>query len=176
MTPQTWLVGLVALALAGCSVTAPINYAPSSVLTASGTVAVSEFRYLPADAGEVAANQIKNTAPLGSIKIDRDVKDLIRNAVFAELRQVGVKMEHPARTLTGEILEFLMDDVGFNVDWTLRIRYTVVGGGPAPTYEAEKVVKRRTDKFVNIFGSLNETIKLNVEELIKDPAFLAAIR
>jgi len=29
---------------------------------------------------------------------------------------------------------------------------------------------------VNVFGALNETIKKNIEELIKDPAFIAATK
>ena len=170
-----WL-GCCAVLLAGCATVAPVNYAPSSVLSASGTVAVSEFRYLPAEARRVDPNQIRNTA-MGSIKIDRDVKDFVRNAVFAELRFVGIKLDDPGRTLSGDIVEFLIDDLGYSIDWTLTVRYRVTGAAPAALlFESEKVTQRKTAKFVNAFGALNETIKLNAEELIKDPAFIKAIQ
>ena len=165
-----------AVLLAGCATVAPVNYAPSSVLSASGAVAVSDFRYLPAEAKVVDPNQIRNTA-MGSIKIDRDVKDFVRNAVFAELRFVGIKPEDPTRTLSGDIVEFLIDDLGYSIDWTLTVRYRVTGAAAdPPLFESEKVTQRKTAKFVNAFGALNETIKLNAEELIKDPAFLKAIQ
>ena len=162
--------------LTGCVTAAPVNYAPSSVMTASGSVGVSSFKYVPADSGAVAPNQLKNTA-MGDVKIDRDVKDFFRDAVFAELRFVGVKLDDKTRTLSGDILEFLVDDLGYSIDWTLRVRYQVAGAdGAGPLFNAEKIVKRKTAKMVNPFGALNETIKLNVEELIKDPAFIKAIK
>jgi uncharacterized lipoprotein len=167
---------LVAVALlAGCAAPAAVNYAPSSVLSAKGAVSVSSFRYLPAEKKAVQPNQIRNTA-MGDVKIDRDVKDFVRDAVFAELRFVGVTLNDPRRTLTGEIVDFLIDDLGYSIDWLLKIRYVVAGpSGGAALYEAEKTSQKKTAKFVNPFGALNETIKLNVEELLKDPAFIKAI-
>jgi uncharacterized lipoprotein len=164
------------LLVGGCAPAhSPVNYAPGSVLTATGAVGVSGFRYLPADSGAVATNQIKNTA-MGSIKIDRDVKDFFRDAVFAELRFVGVKMGENSRTLSGDIVDFLIDDLGYSIDWTLRVKYRVTATGTAsPLFESEKLIQRKTAKFVNPFGALNETIKLNIEELIKDPNFTRAI-
>ena len=163
--------------LAGCATApAPVNYAPSSVLSATGSVSVVDFRYLPYESGAVAKNQIKNTA-LGKIEIDRDVKDFVRDAVFAEFRFVGVKLDNRNRTVGGDIAEFLVDDLGFNVDWTLRVRYLVKEvGDNKMLFESEKVVQRRTAKFVNPFGALNEIIKLNVEQLLKDPEFIKVIQ
>ena len=62
---------------------------------------------------------------MGEIKIDRDVKVLIRDAVFSELRFVGIKTNDPSKVLSGEIEEFLIDDLGYSIDWTLRIKYLV---------------------------------------------------
>jgi uncharacterized lipoprotein YajG len=170
-------------ALAGCAgAPVPVNYAPSSVMTASGSVAVSDFSYLPAEAkpaspeaAVTAPNQIRNTA-MGSILIDKEVRVFVRDAVFSELRLVGVKVADEKRVLTGAIEEFLCDDLGYNIDWTFRVKYRVAdkASGQA-VYEGTKSVQRRTSKFANAFGALNETVKLNVEELLKDPAFLAAI-
>jgi hypothetical protein len=171
-------------ALTGCAgAPVPVNYAPSSVMTASGSVAVSDFSYLPAEAKPaspeavaVAPNQIRNTA-MGTILIDKEVRVFVRDAVFSELRFVGVKLNDEKRVLKGTIEEFLADDLGYNVDWTLRVKYTVTDKASGQgLYAGTKNIQRRTSKFSNAFGALNETVKLNVEELLKDPGFLEAIR
>ncbi|HYG42943.1 MAG TPA: hypothetical protein VEA17_08480 [Bordetella sp.] len=126
----------------------------------------------------IEPNQIRNTA-MGSILLEKDIKDLVRDATFAELRFMGVKVNGTAQAtrLTGDIQEFLIDDLGYSVDWTLRIAYVVVDkAGDKPVYQSTKEIKRRTTKFANFFGALNDTIRLNIEELVKDPAFLAAIK
>jgi hypothetical protein len=173
---------LISTLLSGCASGpgAPVNYAPSSVMTVAGALSVGDFSYLPfekqaKDKTPIVSNQIRNTA-LGDIKIDRDIKVFVRDAVFAELRFVGIKVNDPNRILKGEIEEFLIDDLGYSVDWTLRIRYVLTDAVAQKTlYDGVKTIQRRTAKFVNPFGALNETIKLNVEDLLKDPAFLKAI-
>lgn len=163
-----------AVTLAGCATTLPVNYAPSSTMSATGSIAVAPFTYLPATSGQVEANQVRNTA-LGNIKFEQNVDMLVRDAVFKELRFVGVDVRDQDRKLSGEIQEFLIDDLGYSVDWTLRIRYQLADGSGQP-YDSVKEIKRNTNKFANVFGALNETIKLNVEELLKDPAFIQAIQ
>jgi hypothetical protein len=134
---------------------------------------VAEFRYLPALNGQVKPNQIRNTA-LDDLFFDQEIGAFFKDTVFKELGLVGVKTESTARTLTGEVREFLIDDLGYNVDWTLRVLYRV--RGPEKTlYESEKVTQRRTVKVGDPFATMNETIKLNIDEIIKDPAFVKAI-
>lgn len=162
-------------ALSGCSTPAPLNYSPSSVLTASGATTVSNFIYTPAVTGKVQPNQIQNTA-LGSVIVDQNIDSFFRDAVFKELRFVGVKTESTTAVLTGNIKTFLIDDLGYSVDWTLVVEYTVKNAKGEKLYTAEKSTRRNTAKFVNVFGALNETVKLNIEEIIKDPAFLKAIK
>ena len=176
-----WAAQLCAaiLALSGCvSAPIPLNYAPSSVKSATGSLSVGDFRYLPAEAGapkQLPPNQIRNTA-LGTIKIDKDVSVFVRDAVFAELRFVGVKTNDPVRILTGDIEEFLVDDLGFNVDWTMRVKYTLTDvASKSVTFSAVKTTQRKTAKFANPFGALNETVKLDVEQLLDDPDFIKAI-
>lgn len=171
---------LCVLALTGCSTApVPVNYAPSSVKSASGHLSVSDFSYLPASStavNPVAENQIRNTA-MGEIKIDRDVKKFVRDAVFAELRFVGLKTDDTSKVLKGDIEEFLIDDLGYSIDWTLRIRYTLEDADSKQVlYTGSKNTKRRTAKFANAFGALNETIKINVEQLIDDPDFIQSIQ
>jgi uncharacterized lipoprotein len=163
-----------ALFLPGCVTTIPMNYAPSSTMSAEGAVSVGSFDYLPAIKGRVEPNQIRNTA-IGDAKFDKNVDSIFRDAVFKELRFVGVDVSDNELQLGGEIQEFLIDDLGYSIDWTVRVKY-VVSDASGVRYEAVKEVERTTNKFVNVFGSLNETIKLSVEELLKDPAFVDAIR
>lgn len=170
------LTATTALSLSGCAnLPAPVNYSPSSSLTANGSVTVSDFKYLPAMDGKIAPNQLKNTA-LGSIKLDKNIDVFYRDAVFKELRFVGVKVDDPNRKLTGEIKEFLVDDLGYSVDWTVDVHYQVTDTKTgAVLYEGEKVTKNKTAKFVNVFEALNQQIRSNIEDLIKDQAFIKAI-
>lgn len=167
------LLGSILL-LASCVSTVPINYAPSSVLSANGTVKVESFSYLPAQAGTVKSNQIRNTA-MGNVFMEKDVSTIVRDAVFAELRFVGVKVGTEGNVLTGEIQEFLIDDLGYSVDWTLRVRYLLRDESGNVIYDEVKSVERKTNKFANAFGALNETIKLSAEEIIKDEDFIRAV-
>lgn len=167
------------LVFAGCaSQPLPLNYAPSSVLSLSGSVTVVEFKYLPALAADtkITPNQIRNTA-LGKIKFEQPIAQIFKEAVFKELRFVGVRLDNPDRELGGEVEEFLIDDLGYSVDWTLRVKYTLLDKKTGRVlYESVKNTQRKTNKFANAFAALNETIKLNIEELIKDQAFGQAIK
>jgi uncharacterized lipoprotein len=170
------LIALAAVALTGCGTNKlPLNYAPTSVLTASGEARVDQFDYAPARGGKIKSNQIRNTA-IGNLYFEQDIAVIFKDAVFKELRFVGVKMDAGNATISGEIEEFLIDDLGYSVDWTLRVRYQVKDASGAVVYESVKNIQRNTNKFANVFGALNETIKLNIEEIIKDPAFLKTIQ
>jgi hypothetical protein len=50
----------------------------------------------------------------------------VHDAVFAELRVMGAKMDNPSKVLSGDVEEFLIDDLGYSVDWTLRVKYTLI--------------------------------------------------
>jgi uncharacterized lipoprotein len=167
--------------LAGCG-TNPgltVTYAPLSTKAISGNINVGSFAYLPSNPGTpkaVPADVIRNTA-MGEIKIDKNVSAFVRDAVFLELRAMGAKMNHPSKTLSGEIEEFLIDDLGYSIDWTLRIKYTITEQGSSNVvYQAVKNTQRKTAKFGNPLGALNETIKINVEQLTDDADFVNAIK
>lgn len=168
------------MVLAGCaSPPIPMNYAPASTKSINGSLSVGSFTYLPAMPGApkmVASNVIRNTA-IGELKIDKDVNVFVRDAVFLELRAMGAKVNNPSKVLTGEIQEFLVDDLGYSIDWTLRIKYSVTdANAQTTTYTSVKESKRKTAKGPNPFGALNETIKLNTEQLVDDPEFIKAIQ
>lgn len=168
----------VALLLGGCaSQPLPLNYAPSSVLSLEGKVNVVEFKYLPAlNNPKIKPTQIRNTA-LGSAIFEQPIDKIFKEAVFKELRFVGVKLDNFNLSLGGEIEEFLIDDLGYSVDWTLRVKYVVTDKESGKVvYESVKNTQRKTNKFANVFAALNETIKLNIEDLIKDSAFAETIK
>jgi hypothetical protein len=167
-----------ALLLGGCATQPlPLNYAPSSVLTLEGRVNVVEFKYLPTlNNPKIKPTQIRNTA-LGNAIFEEPIDKIFKEAVFKELRFVGVKLDSVTLSLGGEIEEFLIDDLGYSVDWTLRVKYVVTDKESGKVlYESVKNTQRKTNKFANVFAALNETIKLNIEDLIKDPAFAGTIK
>ena len=166
-------LALALLLLTGCTTILPLNYSPSSGLSATGSVRVAEFRYLPALNGKIKPNQIENTA-WDDLYFDQEIGAFFRDAVVKELGLVGVKTDSKSRTLTGEVREFLIDDLGSNVDWTLRILYRVRSPDKM-LYESERITQRRTAKGGDPFKPMYETIRLNIEETIKDQAFLKAI-
>ncbi len=139
------------------------------------SLSVSGFKYLPALNGQVEPNQIRNTA-LGILQFDQNIDVFFRDAVFKEFRFVGLKLDRKDRVLTGEIEDFLIDDLGYSIDWTLIVHYVIKSTQSGEIlFDSKKTIKRNTAKFVNVFGALNETIKLNVEELLKDKAFTKAV-
>jgi hypothetical protein len=166
---------VVALSLGGCGAPASLNYLPSSAMTASGSLSVSDFKYMPAIEGKVKADQIR-TNRLGIPIFDKNIDVFFKEAVFKEFRFVGIKMEDNNKILGGEIQEFIME-VGFEVDWTLRVKYELYNKKTgALIYETTKLTQRRTQKFYNPSGDLNYTVKLNIEELLKDRQFADSIK
>jgi uncharacterized lipoprotein len=178
-THRLALLSAVVLGFPACGTSpVPVNYAPSSTMSNIGSTGVAPFSYAPAEPGSphpVAADQIRNTA-MGDVHIDREVRVFVRDAVFTELRLTGIKTDDRTRLLNGQIQEFLMDDLGYSVDWTLRIKYWLTDATTHKVvFASVKETRRKTAKFVNVFGALNETIKLNAEALMEDPAFKTAI-
>ncbi|HEY3644213.1 MAG TPA: hypothetical protein VGM16_02645 [Gammaproteobacteria bacterium] len=172
------------LALGGCANgPVPVTYSPASTLSATGDVTVGTFNYDPAEKGttnkngnliKVQPNQIRNTA-IGSIMIAEPVGQYVQEAVFKELRFVGVKLDNKNLVLTGEIQDFLADDLGYSVDWTLVTHYVVKDQGGKTVYDGPKTTKQKTAKFINFNEALNTTIQKNIADLIQDPDFIKAI-
>ena len=164
----------LAFLVAGCTTTAPVDYSPTSTMTAKGAVQVDGFRYLPALDSKIKPNQLKNTA-MGPILLDHNIDAFYRDAVFKELRFVGVNVSGGDLHLSGDIKTFLVDDLGFNVDWTIDVQYIVKKADGTTVYDSEKFTKNRTAKFANAFQVLNTQMKDNIEELLKDQEFIKAI-
>ncbi|GKS97703.1 hypothetical protein [Acidovorax sp. SUPP2825] len=170
----------VAFSLVGCGTPTglTIDYAPSSTKTAQGNINVGDFKYSavnPKTSQPMPQDVIRNTA-MGEIKLDRDVSKFVRDAVFNELRFVGVKIVPAGILLTGDIEEFFIDDLGYSIDWTYRVKYKLEDKTTGKTvYTSVKTIQRKTNKFGNPLGILKENIKMSVEELLEDPEFIKAI-
>lgn len=170
------LVSFVAT-LAGCSgQPLTVTYTPSSTLTAEGSMDVGSFSYRPSEINpDIRPNQIRNTA-IGSILFDDSIANYFERAVFTEARFTGIKVGKSDTKLTGEIKEFLADDLGYSVDWTLDVEYVVTHKDGAVCYSRSHDVRKTTNKFVNIIGSLNEVMRLNIERVISDKNFIDCIQ
>ena len=135
---------------------------------------MGDFKYQPAIDGKVKPNVIHNTA-MGTVLLEKNVDVFFRDALFTELRFVGIKVGTGDRQLTGTIKQFLIDDLGYSVDWTLDVDYIVKDASGKAIYESDKLTKNHTAKFANAFVALDNQIKDNIEMLVKDPDFIKAI-
>jgi len=174
LTATLLLWGVTMLFVEGCAKIS-MSYLPGSTSKVSGDVSVADFKYLPAETGKVKPFQIRNTA-WGNLKFNKDISVFFKDAVSQELRFAGVKLDDKTRVLSGEIEDFLIDELSYNADWTLKVRYLVKNMRTGEiAYTSTKTTQRRASKLVNLNSALNEMIKLNMEELFKDEAFIKAI-
>ena len=174
LTATLLLWGVTMLFVEGCAKIS-MSYLPGSTSKVSGDVSVSDFKYLPAETGKVKPFQIRNTA-WGNLKFNKDISVFFKDAVSQELRFAGVKLDDKTLVLSGEIEDFLIDELSYNADWTLKVRYLVKNMRTGEiAYTSTKTTQRRASKLVNLNSALNEMIKLNIEDLLKDEAFIQAI-
>jgi len=153
----------------------PLSYLPSSVNKVSGSVSISNFKYFPAETGEVKPFQIRNTA-LGKLKFDKNIDIYFRESVSMELRFAGVTLDNKTRVLNGEIEYLLIDDLSYDADWTLIVHYLIKDLQTGDiVYSSTKSTQCKASKLMNVNSALNDIIKLNIEELMKDEAFIKAI-
>jgi uncharacterized lipoprotein len=174
LTAILLLFGIVMFCVEGCA-RIPLSYLPSSVNKISGSVSISNFKYFPAETGKVKPFQIHNTA-LGKLKFDKNIDIYFRESVSMELRFAGVKLDNKTRVLNGEIEDLLIDDLSYNADWSLIVHYLIKDLQTGDiVYSSTKSTQCKASKLMNVNSALNEIIKLNIEELMKDEAFIKAI-
>jgi len=141
-----------------------------------GSETVGNFVYVPAQQGKLKDNQIQNTA-IGSILLDTTIAKFFAQSLLLESRFVGININGGGPSVHGQINQFLADDLGYHVDWVLDVTYIVdSANGSGQCYQSEKVLKTRTAKFFNVNGVIDQVIRLNIEKLFKDPAFVACIK
>lgn len=157
----------------GCGSVLPLNYPPSSTMVVKGETKIGDFEYLPVQKFDIKENQIRNTA-IGSALFEKNINQFFKDALFNESRLVGINVGSDKNILSGQINDFLMDDLGHSVDWTLVVRYDLKKDGVL-CFSKTKVIDKNTLKgAVLIF--LNQIIQLNIEELFKDEDFKKCIQ
>ncbi|MEM9046720.1 MAG: hypothetical protein AAGC81_18725, partial [Pseudomonadota bacterium] len=139
----------------------------------SGRVEVGDFIYSPAAVGDVEANQLQNTA-IGSIMIGTSVSDFVRRATALELERSGLEIVSDAPLMvTGDVKEFLLDDLGYSVDWSYSINYRLQNAqsGEPIIDKLYKTPTVTTGKFglpSDLTPSINQMILNSLEQFIRD--------
>lgn len=90
------------------------------------SIEVAAFAYHPLIDGKVKlANQIRNTAA-GSIHISTDVSEFVRRINALELEKTGILLNDKSEIqLSGDIIEFYIDDVGYSATIHYSIMYII---------------------------------------------------
>lgn len=173
MKVTTALGFIILLFLAGCAGTIPVDYEPHNFVRYEGGASIGKFTYKPAQTGDVAPNQIQNTA-LGSIYMAVKVADLVQRATALELEKTGFSIgsNNPLR-VSGTVLEFKAADFGYSVDWTYVIRYVISRKETGAellneVYAADPVTTGKFGRPADYAPSINELI-LSAYGNIRDP-------
>ncbi len=148
---------IASIILAGCtSVPITLNYSPSSTMSVNGSLEVDSFKYLPSENNSIIkSNQIRNTG-MGDVILDKNVNEYFEAALLVESRFVGIKINQSPNKVSGEITEFLIDDLGYSIDWTLEVKYIITQQSGNECYNKTHKIEKKSDKFVNAFATLNE--------------------
>lgn len=123
------IIAFVSLLCIGCGTTLPVNYIPSSSIRGTGTISLTNFKYLPAEKGEVEPNEFqKADAALGYIYLSEPVADIMRNAMRKELVMSGFTVESGSNLIIeADIERFLYDWIGFiEVDFYLDTTFRIL--------------------------------------------------
>ncbi|VEG70398.1 Uncharacterised protein [[Pasteurella] aerogenes] len=168
------LVGLASALLAGCSVTLPVSsYTPQNYTRFSGDVNIGEFTYAPFEQGKVKSNQMQNTAA-GQIYTSSDIADLAKRGTALELEKTGIKLGDANIKLSGVVKEFKMDDLGYSVDWSYKINYTLTSLKTSSVLLSKDYVAdtKKTGKFglpMDYANAANDMILSGYNKFITDP-------
>jgi hypothetical protein len=146
------------------------GYGPRSALVAHGDVSVGAFSY-PVATGKMEPTEIPNTALLKTLRADKPIAELMHDLALNELRSTGISVRSPKRFLTGEILKYKIDDIASPEEWDIAVHFEVKDNNGISLYSSTKAATPTNDPHTMNFLEM----KVVIEELISDPAFIAAI-
>jgi hypothetical protein len=166
-----WAAGTIFL-LSGCAGTIPVVYQPQNFVRYQGRADVGTFIYAPSQNGNVAPNQIENTA-MGSIYIGADVAEFVRRATALELEKTGVALtDNSPIQVRGDVLRFKANDLGYSVDWMYCVRYRLARKSDSrEVLNAVYKVAKKSGKFgmaADYTPSVNELILSGYDQFIRD--------
>lgn len=88
-------------------------------------VVLGEFVYSAMTTRGMRADQIENTA-IGTIYTGVSIANLVRQATARELSKTGLIMNDKADiSISGDVTTFKAADLGYTIDWTYGIAYTI---------------------------------------------------
>ena len=174
MTYKILLV-LLCVTLVGCQTTVPFTYSPASALSAQGELEIGSFEYLPASEEGLAVDEIDLFGP-GKVKIDQPVNTYFEDALFVELRFVGLKLGRGSLTLTGQIRNLRWNAFSANAD--LSVYYSLIDAQGVPRYGSQIDIRNEypLDTMITTEQVINRAIRTSIEQLLNDPQLRDLIR
>lgn len=177
MNKKIWLNVVVSIVVAflfcGCAGTIPVTYTAQNFERYQSRAAIGPFTYAPADQGKVKPNQLQNTA-LSVVYVTVNIADYVQRANALELEKTGFTLDdsNPLQ-VSGDVLEFKADDLGYSVTWTYSIRYKITRKSDSTilldkVYTAEP---KKTGKFglpSDYTSAVNEMILAGYDKFIRD--------
>lgn len=162
----------VATVLVGCSSTVPVNYVPAPSMRGEGAVSVGQFVYMPAQRGDVQANQFQPSpnGALGAMYLSENVDELLKDALVKELIAAGFNPEDASGLqITGTVDRFIYDWVGFvEMDMYMDVSYTVTRGNEV-VYQAVKKTHKALPKAPGYDSiAVNSVLSDNINQLLRD--------
>lgn len=175
-----FLGALAALLLTGCAGTIPVNsYTPQNFVRFGGETTVGSFSYQPALDGKVADNQVQNTA-IGKIFLPSKIGDIVQRATALELEKTGIILGSGNVEVSGSVVEFKADDLGYSVDWTYSVRYVITektSGNKLvdKTFTADPIKTGKFGAAADFSSSINDAILSGYNKFISDPDVKSAL-
>lgn len=177
MKKKTYLkVGVAIIAsvfLCGCAATIPVTYTAQNFERYQGRASIGTFTYVPADHGKVKPNQIQNTAA-GDAFVTVNIAEYVQRSTALELEKTGFVLDdsNPLQ-VSGDVLEFKADDLGYSVTWTYSIRYKITRKSDSKILLDKVYVAdpKKTGKFglpSDYTSAVNEMILAGYDKFIRD--------
>jgi hypothetical protein len=166
-------VATIAFFCAACSATLPAQYEPQSIVRVKGTSYVGSFEYQPYLDGDVERNQISSTV-VNAIYMGSHVDEFVRRATALEMEMSGIDLNTNAdRVVTGRITELTIDALGFSIDWSYEIEYSIVDREDGTVLFRRSYVAdpRTTGKFglpSDYTSALNDLVRDPIEQFLRD--------
>jgi hypothetical protein len=172
-------IACFALLTSACSFFVPRSDSTSEAAADHALVIASarNFPYVPAREGHITHDRIANTATT-SILLKKNIEPAVRDAVASAWRKSGITVStHDKLVLSGRIEALSVDDARATAIWTMTIAYFVTNASNRQTvYMRTNTVHMHRQKFTNSAFALDDIVRLSVEAIIRDPAFVAALQ
>jgi hypothetical protein len=119
------------------------------------------------------SNQIKNTA-IGKIYIGSDIAKFVQRATALEMERSGIILDdRGGRVVVGNIRDITADDLGYSVDWSYSIEYSIMDVYSEKHLFSQlyTATPRTTGKFgqaSDYTTTLNDMVRDAIEQFLRD--------